>query len=465
MHSAQVINFSAFSGKVPPQSTEAEEALLGGLLLDGKAIERVVSLLRPEAFYTKAHRNIYKAALTLYRQDDPIDLMTVSSWLADNQLLEGVGGQNKLAELVDRTISSANADRYAMLIMEKYQRRKLIEISNQAIELAHDATDDFDNQLEVVQSRLFELADSRRTESEACQHIGDILPAVFSEIEEANAGEDASFPAIPTGFYDIDAMTGGLPLGSVTVVSGRTGMGKSTWAIELGLQAALGGIPVVYFSLEMPKAQISKKILGRMGAPKVPQEPGLPTERLFRRNGLKEEDWGTLSNAMGEASGLPLWVQDASSPTIADIRRDLRLVQGAYGSVGMAIIDYVGLMRGEKSANRAAELDGILADLRAIAKDLNISLVALAQINREAEKKSNKRPSLAEIRESGAYEQEAALLFGLYNDSYYNPDSPDRGIMEILLLKNRFGRTGSTKLLFQPEYGRFLNLAGGRNAG
>jgi replicative DNA helicase len=351
-----------------------------------------------------------------------------------------------------------------MLIMEKYQRRKLIEIGNQAIELAHDATEDFDNQIELVQAKLFDLADSRRTDSDACQHIADILPNVFTEIEESNSGEDASFPAIPTGFYDIDERTGGLPLGGITVVAGRTAMGKTTWAIELGLQAALGGIPVVYFSLEMPKAHIVRKVLGRMSAPNSPSERGLPTKQLFRRNGLAEDDWGILNAAVGSTSQLPFWIQDASSPTVADIRRDLRYVQGAYGSVGMAIVDYVGLMRGDARANRVTELDNILKDLRCVAKDLNISLLALAQINRTVEGKQDKRPTSADIRESGAYEQEAALLFGLYNDSYYNPNTPDKGIMEILTLKNRFGETGKNKLLFQPEYGRFLNLAGGRNA-
>lgn len=458
---AQVLDFTAYAGKLPPQSLEAEDALLGGILLDPRAIERVADKLRPEAFYLFQNREIYKAAIALHRADQPVDLMTVTTWLSDHGLLERIGGQAKIVGLVESTISSVNVDRYAELITEKYQRRKLIEIGQQAVDLGHDATEDFDNQIELIQARLFDLADSRRTQSEACQKLGDILPEVLTELEEANAGEDASFPAVPTGFYDIDAMTGGLPLGSVTVVAGRTAMGKTTWAIELGLQAALGGVPVVYFSLEMPKAQVVKKVLGRLGAPDKSSELGLPTEKMFRRNGLSPEDWGTLSTAVGSASELPFWIQDASSPTVADIRRDLRYVQGAHGSIGMAIVDYVGLMR-SGGMNRVTELDEILSALRAIAKDLNIAVIALAQINRSVEGKQNKRPTLADVRESGAYENEAALLFGLYNDSYYNPNTPDRGVMEILCLKNRFGRTGESKLLFQPEYGRFLNLVGGQ---
>lgn len=455
---AQVLDFSAYQ-KLPPQSLDAEEALLGAILLDPKAIERVASVLKPEAFYVDWHRKIYKAALAVHEGNQPVDLMTVTTWLYDHEWLDRVGGQAKLVELVDKTVSSANVDRYAELIVEKYQRRKLIEIANQAIEAAYDASENFDNQLELVQARLFDLMDSRRTQTEACQVLGDLVPSVFLEIEEANAGEDASFPSIPTNFYDIDQMTGGLPIGSVTVVGGRAAMGKSTWAIELALQAALGGIPVVYFSLEMSKSQITKKILGRLSAPSNAQERGLPTEKLFRRNGLSDEDWGTLSTVVGSATTLPLWIQDASSPTITDIRRDLRYVQGAYGSVGMAVIDYVGLMKGSSPGNRVAELDDILKDLRAIAKDFEIALVGLAQINRGVENRTDKRPTLADIRESGGYEQEAAVLFGLYNDAYYNPDSSDKGIMEVLCLKNRFGQTGKARLGFQPEYGRFLNLS------
>lgn len=458
---AQIFDFSSYRNKIPPQSLETEEAILGGILIDPGAIERVAHILRPEAFYMKQHRDIYQAALKLHLADKPIDLNTVTTWLLDRELLEKVGGQSKLADLVSGTVSGINVDRYAELIMEKYQRRKLIEIGNQAVEIAHDATENFDNQIELIQAKLFDLADSRRRQGEACQQLCDIAPKVYEEIEKANAGEEATFPAIPTTFYDIDQRTGGLPLGSLTVVAGRPAMGKSTFALELGLGAAKGGIATVYFSPEMPKAQITKKALGRLSAPDNLGEQGVFTEKLFRRNALTPEDWGALSAVLGATTDLPFWVQDSSSLTTADIRRDLRYVQSAYGELGLAIVDYVGLMKGDRALNRVMQLDEILKDLREIAKDLNIAIVAMAQINRGVENRQDKRPTLADIRESGAYEQEAAILFGLYNDAYYNPDSSDKGTMEVICLKNRFGQTGTSKLLFQPEYGRFLNLLDG----
>ena len=438
---------------MPPCCMEAEEAIIGGILFDPNAIARVIDSLPREAFFYAAHAQIYTAAQALARESKPTDLINVMTWLSDRGKLESLGGQTALLRIMSSTVSAVNIEGLANLVMEKFVRRQLMRVANEIAQSAYSPDSDIDTILDTAQAKLFEL---RKTafDGQQLEHISDVVVRVVSNVEQLNQGEEAMHAFLPTGFYDLDALAHGLPIGYPTICAGRPGTGKTTLGIELALHVALSGMPVAFFSLEMSREDICKKILARMSS------PSLRVENFFASNSMPQPGWETLFRVAEEASGLPIWINDKSTMTPGDIRADLRMLQAGLGELGLVVVDYVGLMKSNtKAGNRVLELDDILRELRAIAKDFNVALVGLAQINRGVESRSDKRPTLSDIRESGAYEQEGALVLSLYNDAYYNSNSPDRGIAEIGVLKNRFGSTGMIKLVFQPEYGAFRNMA------
>jgi replicative DNA helicase len=438
---------------LPPQSIECEEAILGGILLDPSAMARVVGIVTPEAFYISQHQAIYKAALNLYLEIKPTDLMSVSAYLSDQGELEKAGGLNKLVQLVERTVSAINIDAYAKVVRQKYIRRQLIQAANEIVVSGYDTSIDIEEVLENAQSKILAVIRRGETTESSIEHIGSILPRLHDQIEQNNAGEEAVSRFLTTGFYDFDEITSGLAKSYVTTCAGRPGMGKTSFAVDLASRVAIAGTSVVYFSLEMPKEDITAKLLARLAA------PDLQAKQLFTRNAItKAEEWESLSAAIGTGAELPIWIDDRSSINPLEVRATLQEVS-RQTNIGLVVIDYIGLMRPpSRTGNRVTEVDETLKELRAIAKDFNVPILGLAQINRGVEGRGDKRPGLSDIRESGAYEQESAAVLTLYNDAYYNPDTPDRGIIEVSVVKNRFGSTGTAKLLFQPEYGQFLNM-------
>jgi replicative DNA helicase len=442
----QELDFSAFSNSLPPQNVEAEESILGGILLDPDAIGRVADLLRPEAFYINAHKEIYKAAFALHNQGKPTDLMSVTTWLYDHELLEKVGGTSKLAQLVDRTVSAVNIDRYALLVMDKYLRRQLIQVGNEVVQLGYETSTELETILDRVEQKIFSL--TQTSPKLGLTPIADTLVQTFQEIETRHEG--AALPGLPSNFYDLDAMTGGFQRSDLIIIAGRPSMGKTSFALGIARNIA-ENFPVAVFSLEMSKEQLVQRLLA--------SEAGIESNYL-RTGRISQNQWEPLSHALGTLSSLPIYIDDTPSQSVMQMRSQVRRLQAEKGGkLGLVLIDYLQLMEGSGSENRVQELSRITRSLKGLARELSVPVIALSQLSRGVEVRTNKRPMMSDLRESGSIEQDADLIIMLYRDSYYNPDSPDRDVAEVIITKHRNGPTGTVKLLFRPELTKFLNLA------
>ncbi|MCS6960636.1 MAG: replicative DNA helicase [Pseudanabaenaceae cyanobacterium SKYGB_i_bin29] len=442
---------------LPPQNIEAEEAILGGILMDPDAITRVSDILRPEFFYVVAHQEIYRACLTLYSQSCPTDLMSVATWLSDRNLLEKVGGQSKLVRLCDATLSAVNIDYYAQLVAEKYIRRKLGEVGREIINLSQNNALPLSQVLDSAEQRLFAVTQSRNLQG--LTPVADIITQTYFEIETRynNLGESgAVLPGLTTGFYDLDAMTQGLQRSDLIIVAGRPSMGKTAFGMELAKKIAENHrLPVAIYSLEMSKEQLVYRLLASQT--KRPGKEGIDSHRL-RSAQMRDEEWATIAMAVGTLSELPIYIDDTPNPSINELRsKSRRLQMEKGGKLGMILIDYLQLMEGSGSDNRVQELSRITRALKGLARELEVPVVALSQLSRGVETRTNKRPMLSDLRESGSIEQDADIVIMLYRDEYYNPDTPDRGIAEIIIAKHRNGPTGVVKLLFDPRFTKFEN--------
>ena len=430
---------------LPPQNIEAEESILGGILLDPKALSKISDSLIPEAFYVTTHQDIYRAALALQEKKKPTDLMTVSSWLQDNHLLDQIGGMPRLIQLIDRTVSAANIDRYAELVMEKYMRRQLISTSGEIIELARDTTLDLENIFDESEQKIFRLTQKRP--QDGLIFLGDTLIETFNEIERRQ--ETTTLPGIETQFYDLDAMTSGLQPSDLIIIAGRPSMGKTSFALNIAYNIAQQNLPVAVFSLEMSKEQLTQRLLS--------SETHIESNRI-RSARLSQNDLEKVFNGLDKLLKLPIYIDDTPNLTVSQMRSQVRRLQTEKkGQIGLVLIDYLQLM-GEGGDNRVQELSKITRSLKALAREINAPVIALSQLSRAVESRNNKRPMMSDLRESGALEQDADLIMMLYRDEYYNPDSLDRGVAEVIITKHRNGPTGTIKLLFQSEFTKFLNV-------
>ncbi|MBW4538477.1 MAG: replicative DNA helicase [Myxacorys chilensis ATA2-1-KO14] len=444
----QELNFQPINDRIPPQNIDAEEAILGGILLDPDAIARILDILKPEAFYLSAHQEIFRAALTLTNQGTPVDLMSITTWLQDRGLLDKIGGQSKLVQLVDRTVSAVNIDQYAQLVTDKYLRRKLISAGHQISQLGHDTKRDLEHVLDEAEQKVFSITQVRP--SQGLTAAADILTKTFSEIEERSVG--MALPGLACGFYDLDGKTQGFQRSDLIIVAGRPSMGKTAVCLSFARNiAAQYKLPVAVFSLEMSKEQIIQRLLA--------SEARIESGRL-RSGRISQQDWEPLGQAISRLSELRVFVDDTPNISVTEMRSRARKLQAEQGgALGMILIDYLQLMEGTGSENRVQELSRITRSLKGLARELNVPIVALSQLSRNVESRSDKRPMMSDLRESGSIEQDADLVMMLYREEYYNPDTPDRGIAEIIITKHRNGPTGTVKLLFEPQFTRFLNLA------
>ncbi len=434
------------SHSLPPQNIDAEESILGGILLDPEAMGRVVDLLMAEAFYVKAHRYIYEATLSLHAQGKPTDLMTVSSWLIDHHLLDNVGGMARLTELVDRTVSAVNIDRYATLVMDKYLRRQLISAGHEIVDLGYDTTQELDKILDESEKKIFRLTQNRP--QEGLVPISETLIQTYAELEKLH--QKTSSPGVETNFYDLDAMTGGLQRSDLIILAGRPSMGKTAFGLSIAANIAKKhDMPVAIFSLEMSKEQLAIRLLA--------SEAQIDSNRL-RTGHFSQAEYEPLTIALGTLSSLPLFIDDTANVTVMQMRSQVRRLQSDHkGKLGMVLIDYLQLMEGT-SDNRVQEISKITRSLKGLAREINAPVIALSQLSRAVESRTNKRPMMSDLRESGSIEQDADLIMMIYRDEYYNPDTPDQGTAELLITKHRNGPTGVVKLLFKPEFTQFLNL-------
>ncbi|NJL40202.1 MAG: replicative DNA helicase [Leptolyngbyaceae cyanobacterium SM1_4_3] len=444
----QELNFQAYSDRLPPQNIDAEEAILGGVLLDPEAISRVSELLRPEAFYISAHQEIYRAALALQGQGRPTDLMSVTSWLYDHGLLDKIGGQSRLAQLVDRTISAINIDQYAQLVTDKYLRRKLIQAGGEVAQLGYETDTPLEKVLDQSEQKIFGITQSRPQQSLVA--TADILTSTFSDIESRSLG--MVLPGIPCGFYDLDAMTQGFQRSDLIIAAGRPSMGKTSFVLNIARNiAAFHKLPVAVFSLEMSKEQLVYRLLS--------SEVEIESGRL-RAGRISQNEWEPLGHAISALSQLPVFIDDTPNISVTEMRSKARRLQAEQGgALGLVLIDYLQLMEGSGSENRVQELSRVTRALKGLARELSVPVIALSQLSRGVESRTNKRPMMSDLRESGSIEQDADLIIMLYRDEYYNPDTPDRGIAEIIITKHRNGPVGTVKLLFEPQFTRFRNLA------
>ncbi|MBD1909712.1 MULTISPECIES: replicative DNA helicase [unclassified Leptolyngbya] len=444
----QELNFQAYSDRLPPQNIDAEEAILGGILLDPEAIGRVAELLRPDAFYISAHQEIYRTALSLYSQGKPTDLMTVSTALHDRGVLDKVGGQSRIAQLVDRTVSAVNIDQYAQLVTDKYLRRKMIQVGTEISYLAYETASPLESVLDQAEQKVFSITQSRPNQS--LIPTADILTATFSDIEERFAG--MVMPGISCGFYDLDAMTQGFQRSDLIITAARPAMGKTSFCLNIARNiSAFHKLPVAIFSLEMSKEQLVYRLLS--------SEAQIESGRL-RSGRVSQNEWEPLGHAISSLSQMPIFIDDTPNISVTEMRSKVRRLQAEQGgALGLVLIDYLQLMEGSGGDNRVQELSKVTRSLKALARELNVPVMALSQLSRGVESRTNKRPMMSDLRESGSIEQDADLIIMLYRDEYYNPDTPDRGIAEIILTKHRNGPVGTVKVLFEPMFTRFRNLA------
>ena len=442
------LDFQPASERLPPQNVEAEESILGGILLDPEAIGRVADLLRPETFYLSAHQEIYRAALNLHAQGSPTDLMCVTAWLQDHDQLDKVGGQGKLAQLVDRTVSAINIDQYAALIKDKFLRRQLIKGATEVMQLAYDTSKTLETVLDEAEQQIFDVTQDRVRQGLVATE--DILASTFADLEQRSLGQ--VLPGLSCNFYDLDAMTQGFQRSDLIILAARPAMGKTALALQIARQICeIHNLGVAIFSLEMSKEQLVQRMLAG--------EAGIDSNYL-RAGRINQAQWEPLSRAIGKLSQLSIYIDDSPNPSITELRSNARRLQSEHPEgLGLIVLDYIQLMGGEATDGRVQEISKITRALKGLARELNVPVVALSQLSRGVESRTNKRPLMSDLRESGSIEQDADLIVLLYRDDYYDPDSAERGICELNIAKHRNGPVGTVKLLFEPKLTRFFNLA------
>ncbi len=385
------LEFPVASDRLPPQNVEAEESILGGILLDPEAIGRVADLLGPDMFYLSAHQEVYRAALALHAQGSPTDLMCVTAWLQDQGMLDKVGGQSKLSQLVDRTVSAVNIDQYSALIKEKYLRRQLIKAAGEVSQAAYDTTKSLATVLDESEQRIFSVTQDRVRQGLVATE--DILASTFAELEERSLGK--VLPGLSCNFYDLDAMTQGFQRSDLIIVAGRPSMGKTALSLQIARQIAeIHNLGVAVFSLEMSKSQLVQRLLA--------SESGIDSNYL-RAGRISQNQWEPLSRAIGKLSQLPIYIDDTPNPSMMDLRSNARRLQSERPEgLGLLLVDYLQLMGGNEATDgRVQELAKITRSLKGLARELNIPIVALSQLSRGVESRTNKRPLMSDLRESG----------------------------------------------------------------
>lgn len=441
---------AAPQGRVPPNDLQAERAVLGGILLQNDALNVVLDILTADDFYSEANAEIFRAMGALYASGQPVDTVTLRGRLGTEARLQSVGGDDYLLSLTDTIPTIANIQAHAKLIREKAVVRRMITTCHEIAARGYGEYGEVEEFLDLAERSIFDIAKQRLRNP--YEHINEVVTRTFEEITKA-AERKERITGLPTGFDRLDKMTAGLHPGDLIIVAGRPGMGKTAFALNLGLNACTSrSTPVAVFSLEMPKEQLARRMLC--------SEARVDASRL-RTGQLSREDWPKLINAAGMLAEMPIWIDDTPSITIMELRAKCRRLRADKG-LGLVVLDYLQLMRsGGRTESREQEISEISRSLKALAKELEVPVIALSQLNRGVETRGSKdrRPQLADLRESGAIEQDADTILFIYRDEVYNRDSEDQGVAEIIIGKQRHGPTGITRSRFFNEYTRFENLA------
>jgi replicative DNA helicase len=436
-------------GRVLPFNLEAEESLLGAMLLSKDAVAAAIDIVAADDFYKPAHGHIFDAIASLFGAGEPADPVTVAEELRRADLLEGVGGPAGLVRLQAATPATSNAARYARIVEEHALLRRLIHVAGEIAELGYDVPEDVTKAVDKAESLVFEVAQRRVTDT--VKPLTPLLDDALDRLEKLyDRGQ--SITGIPTGYNDLDELLSGLQPSSLYVVGARPSMGKTAFALGMATHAALTvRRPVLYFSLEMSHLELTQRVL---------TSEARVDGTLMRTGNFKEADWSKIINATGRLADADLWIDDNPNLTIMEIRAKARRLKSRVGDLGMVLVDYVQLMTGRSSAeNRQVEVSEISRGLKILARELEAPVVALAQLNRGLEQRADKRPMLSDLRESGSLEQDADVVMFIYRDEVYNDESDDRGTAEILVAKHRNGPTGKTRLAFIGHYAKFANMA------
>lgn len=439
--------------RTPPQSVEAEQSVLGGLLLDNSAWDKIADVVHEQDFYRHDHRLIYKHIVRLIEAMRAADVITVSESLAQTDELGHMGGLAYLATLAQNTPSAANIRRYAEIVRERSIMRQLAQIGVEITESAYSPQGrDAAQLLDEAEGKVFQIAESTARSKQGFLGMPHLLKEVLNRIDMLYSRDNPDeVTGIPSGFIDLDAKTSGMQPGDLIIVAGRPSMGKTAFSMNIAEHVAVEvKLPVAAFSMEMGGTQLVMRMLGSVGR---------LDQHVLRTGRLGDDDWQKLTLAIGKLSEAPLYIDETPALTALEVRaRARRLARQHGGRLGLIVIDYLQLMTGSgRGDNRASELGEISRGLKSLARELQVPIIALSQLSRSVEQRPNKRPLMSDLRESGAIEQDADLIIFMYRDEYYNPDSQDKGMAEVIIGKHRNGPTGVVRLTFLGHYARFEN--------
>jgi replicative DNA helicase len=437
------------TGRVPPHNIETEESLLGAMLLSKDAIATAVETVAGADFYKPAHAHLFEAIVTLYGAGEPVDPTTVAEALRRAGVLDGLGGKQAVLRIQVGTPAASNAAFYARIVADHALLRRLVAIGGEIAELGYTLPDDVTEVLDRAESLVFDVANRRQTTS--LRGIHATLQDSLAHLE-ALFERDGQTTGVPTGFRDLDEVLLGWQPSNLIVVAARPGQGKTAFALGTATHAALEvKKPVVFFSMEMGYLELTQRILAA--------EAGVDS-RLLRTGRIPETDWSRISRAVGRLAEAPLFIDDNPHLTVMDMRAKCRRLKAQHGDLGLVVVDYLQLMSTpKKGENRQVEVSELSRGLKVLARDLDVPVLALSQLNRSLEYRADKRPMLADLRESGALEQDADIVAFIYRDDTYNPDSSEKGLAEIIVAKHRNGPTAKIRLAFLDHLTRFSDLA------
>jgi replicative DNA helicase len=449
--------------KVPPHSVEAEQSLLGGLLLDNQAFDKIADLVSAEDFYRDDHRRLFRHLSRLIEQGKPADVVTVAEAVEASEDKDRTGGPAYLGSLAQNTPSALNIRRYAELVRERSVQRRLAQVATEIAESALSPSGKEVGQLlDEAESRILEVGDKGQRGTQGFESIQPVLARVFERIDHLYQQENKSdVTGVPTGFIDLDEKTAGLQPGDLIIVAGRPSMGKTALALNMAENVAVdNGLPVAIFSMEMGASQLAMRMLGSIA--RVDQHK-------MRTGRLADDEWGRLSSAMERLHNAPIFIDETGALNSLELRSRARRMRRQYGKLGLVMVDYLQLMSATNQGggeNRATEISEISRGLKALAKELQTPVVALSQLSRAVEQRNDKRPMMSDLRESGAIEQDADVILFIYRDEVYYPEKPEgKGRAEVIIGKQRNGPIGKVDLAFLGQFTRFENLAQGGGYG
>jgi replicative DNA helicase len=434
--------------KLPPQNVDAEQSVLGALMIERDAIAKVAEILIPDSFYREAHRQIFKAAMVLYEKGEAVDMVTMAEEMRRQNTLEQSGGASYLASLANSVPTAANIEYYAKIVEEKAVLRNLIQAATKVAATGYEGREDVEDILDHAEQMIFDISQRRMVKSYST--IKSVLVQTFDKIEMLYNNK-GGVTGVSTGFRQLDMITSGLQPSEFIVIAARPSMGKTVLCLNIARNAAvLSRVPVIIFSLEMAKEQLAQRMLCA--------EASVDGQRL-RTGYLTESDWPRLSQALGRLSDAPIFIDDTPGISVLEMRGKARRIKAEHG-LGLVVIDYLQLMQNlsRRNENRQQEISEISRSLKSLARELNVPVVALSQLSRAVEQRQDRRPMLSDLRESGAIEQDADVVGFIYRDDYYNLDSEKKNIAELIIAKQRNGPTGLVELYFHKEFSRFDNL-------